>query len=60
VRQRRHAFDDVPAPATTEPREDVDVVADERLAIDDDGEEVEREVDASTVSRDAALPACTN
>ena len=44
VDERRHPFDDVPLPAEREPSKDVQVVADERLPVEDDREEVHGEV----------------
>src|SRR5262249_54085865 len=44
VRQRSHALDDVPVPAERQPPEDISVVADKRLAVEHDGEEVDRQI----------------
>jgi hypothetical protein len=44
VDERWHPFDEVPVPAKRKATKNVEVAADERLAVEHDGEEVHREV----------------
>jgi hypothetical protein len=44
MHERSHALDDMPVPTERQPSKDVEVVTDERLAVEDDCEEVDRHV----------------